>query len=57
MIVKKSIVSTFNIETFMLMFEILSSSGPGPGPRSGPGQLPGQVQKVQGLGTQDLGLG
>ena len=36
---------------------ILSSSGPGPGPRSGPGQVPGQVQKVQGLRTQDMDLG
>ena len=36
---------------------ILSSSGPGPGPRSGPGQVPGQVQKVQGLRTKDLDLG
>ena len=35
----------------------LSSSGPGPGPRSGPGQVPGQVQKVQGLRTKDLDLG
>ena len=33
---------------------LLSSSGPGP--RSGPGQVPGQVQKVQGLRTNDLGL-
>ena len=31
----------------------LSSSGPGPGPRSGPGQ----VQKVQGLRTKDLDPG
>ena len=30
---------------------ILSSSGPGPGPRSGPGSVPGQVQKVQGPKT------
>ena len=36
---------------------ILSSSGPGPGPRSCPGQVPGQVQKVQGLRTKDLDLG
>ena len=35
----------------------LSSSGPGPGPRSGPGQVPGQVQKVQGLRTKGLDLG
>ena len=42
----------------------LSSLGPGPGPRSGPGQVPGQVQKVpgqvqkvQGLRTKDLDLG
>ena len=34
-----------------------SSSGPGPGPRSGPGQVLGQVQKVQGLRTKDLDLG
>ena len=33
---------------------VLSSSGPGPGLRSGPGQFPGQVQKVQGLSTKDL---
>ena len=26
--------------------KFLSSSGPGPGPRSGPGQVSGQVQKV-----------
>ena len=36
---------------------ILSSSGPGPGPRSGPGQVPGKVQKVQGLRAKDLDLG
>ena len=30
---------------------LLSSSGPGPG------QVPGQVQKVQGLRTKDLDLG
>ena len=35
----------------------LSSSGPGPVPRSGPGQVPGQVQKVQGPRTKDLDLG
>ena len=35
----------------------LSSSGPGPGPRSGPDPVPGQVQKVQGLRTKDLNLG
>ena len=35
--------------------KILSSSGPGP--RSGPGQVPGQVRKVQGLRTKDLDLG
>ena len=34
---------------------ILSSSGPGP--RSGPGQVPGQVEKVQGLRAKDLDLG
>ena len=31
--------------------DILSSSVPGPGPRSSPGQVSGQVQKVQGLRT------
>ena len=36
---------------------LLSSSGPGPGPRSGPGQVSGQVQKVQGQRTTDLDLG
>ena len=35
--------------------QILSSSGPGP--RSGPGQVPDQVQKVQGLMTKALDLG
>ena len=38
-------------------FLLLSSSGPGPGPGSGPVQVPGQVQKVQGLRTKDLDLG
>ena len=32
-----------------IMEHLLSSSGPGPGPRSGPGQAAGQVQQVQGL--------
>ena len=36
---------------------ILSRSGPGPCPWSGPGQVSGWVQKVQGLRTKDLGLG
>ena len=35
----------------------LSRSGPGPGPRSGPGQVPGQVQKVQGPRTKRPGPG
>ena len=47
--------SHFHIECSQLV--ILSSSGPGPGPRSGPGQVPGQVQKVQGLRAKDLDLG
>ena len=41
--------------TILFVAYILSSSGPGP--RSGPGQVPGQVQKVQGLRTKDLDLG
>ena len=36
-------------ETFLSICNLLSSSGPG--------QVPGQVQKVQGLRTQDLDLG
>ena len=37
--------------------DVLSSSGQGSGPRSGLDQVPGLVQKVQGLRTKDLDLG
>ena len=46
-----------SIFTFTFIISLLSSSGPGPGTRSGPGQVPGQVRKVQGLRTKDLDLG
>ena len=45
---------TSNKYLSFLQKQKLSSSGPGPAPRSGPGQVPGQVQ---GLRTRDLDLG
>ena len=52
---RKEKSSLIHLDIERIELKELSSSGPGP--RSGPGQVPGQVQKVQGLRTKDLDLG